>query len=322
MSPLVNVYRGDYLESLHHIDFVLLGTKGVLASSGNLDERLFPRSTLKLHQAYDFVASGAYHNSQSQPQHLSLACASHNASLEQIQSLEKWLADNSLTEEDLVCGPNLPLLEPDVMAWAKTGHPLRRLHNNCSGKHTAMLLNARHLGFPLTDYHLPEHPIQKRFLDIMQKIFRIDLSNNGHALDGCGLVNYRMSLQELANAFLQLACRQDATVDVLLKAICDNPRYFAGEGRLVSDLLLATGGRILAKDGAEGMMAAVVRDRQIALAIKVKDGAFRASQTALMGLFMEFELLKQEELLLLKKWQQPTIQNSLKQTAGHLNYSK
>jgi L-asparaginase II len=50
----------------------------------------------------------------------------------------------------------------------------------------------------------------------------------------------------------------------------------SGPGRIVTDLMTLTRGRIVAKSGAEGLLCLAVPERGLGIAIRVRDGSFRA----------------------------------------------
>src|SRR4030095_9213328 len=68
-----------------------------------------------------------------------------------------------------------------------------------------------------------------------------------------------------------------------VEAVRPHPFMLAGTGQLDTLLVEATGGRILAKVGAESAYAAVDLSTRTRLALKVLDGAPRARAAALMA---------------------------------------
>jgi L-asparaginase II len=53
---------------------------------------------------------------------------------------------------------------------------------------------------------------------------------------------------------------------------------------LATELILATGGEVLAKNGAEGVFAAALPGSGLGIALKVADGASRAADVAISAL--------------------------------------
>ena len=76
---LVDVWRGDLLESTHWGHAVVCDDTGqIVASWGDPDAVIYPRSSSKMIQALPLITSGAAARFGLGPEHLALACASHN----------------------------------------------------------------------------------------------------------------------------------------------------------------------------------------------------------------------------------------------------
>ena len=75
---LAEAVRGNWVENRHRGAFVIVGADGqVIASAGDIDRPVFPRSAIKSMQAlaiFDRHAAERFHHS---PEELALACASH-----------------------------------------------------------------------------------------------------------------------------------------------------------------------------------------------------------------------------------------------------
>src|SRR6266511_2634842 len=107
-----------------------------------------------------------------------------------------------------------------------------------------------------------------------------------HAYMLAGSVVRGMPLRGLATAYARLGARAAAGEEgpsALREAVRRHPFMVAGSGQLDTVLLEATGGRVLAKVGAEAAYAAVDLDSGIGLALKVVDGAPRARGAALLA---------------------------------------
>ncbi len=65
----------------------------------------------------------------------------------------------------------------------------------------------------------------------------------------------------------------------------------AGDGRACSDIIPALDGRAYIKFGAEGVFFAPIIERGLGLALKVRDGATRAADTAIASLLAHLGLL-------------------------------
>ena len=76
---LVEVYRGDLVESIHFGHVVISNNIGkVLAYWGNPAALIYPRSSCKIIQALPLVEMGLEGSFSLTEEHLALACASHS----------------------------------------------------------------------------------------------------------------------------------------------------------------------------------------------------------------------------------------------------
>jgi L-asparaginase II len=176
------------------------------------------------------------------------------------------------------------------------GATLTRLHSNCSGKHAAMLALAAHRGWPKAGYELPEHPVQRACHAEVAAWSGADPLP--WATDGCGVPTFILPLARMAQAYARLAVVAEGgavpgggpsddsqrAAARLVAAVAADPFLIAGTGRLDTDLIVATNGRIVAKVGADGVYCVALRDAGLGVALKVEDGAVRALAPALLAL--------------------------------------
>ena len=99
-------------------------------------------------------------------------------------------------------------------------------------------------------------------------------------IDGCGVPVFGMPLYNMALAFASLAnpqfsAERNEAVGKIVEAMTTYPQVVAGTGRFCTDLMAATQGRIVAKDGNEGIFCLGIVDKGWGLAIKVADGSMR-----------------------------------------------
>jgi L-asparaginase II len=106
MNPvLVEVMRGDTIESTHRGAVAVLDADGaVLASLGDIERPIFPRSAVKVLQALPLVASGAADRLGLTDPELAIACASHNGEEIHAQTAAAMLAKAGLDPAALECG--------------------------------------------------------------------------------------------------------------------------------------------------------------------------------------------------------------------------
>lgn len=309
-APLiVEVQRAGLIESVHLVAAAVVGADdALLPEAGSLSPELpvFWRSAAKPFQALAVVESGAAEGFGLTQTELALCCASHSGAPEHVAAAASLLRKVGARPDQLHCAAMAPFGEREASLLRRGGQPPTRLHHNCSGKHAGMLGVCRAMRWPLDGYQRLEHPLQRHILGVMSRVTDVPVAGIGTAVDGCGAVVFRTPLSGLARAFARFArgalpWPHGGAGLVLRDAIRAAPRMLAGEGRLCSAIIEVTGGRVLAKIGAEGIYglgAAAAADGGPGggLGIKVLDGGMRAVGPALCHLGRALGWLSDEEM--------------------------
>ncbi len=289
--PMVELIRGDLRESLHLGHAVICGPGGeIVAAWGDPQAVIYPRSSCKMIQALPLVESGRADDLSER--HIALACASHNGAAIHTELAGRWIADLGLTEADLRCGPQEPDDRAERDRLITAGEAPCQLHNNCSGKHAGFLhLNKAMAGGP--EYTEPDHPLQRIVRTSFEEV-TVEASP-GYGIDGCSAPNFATSVAGLARAMAAFAApaadRRGRAMERLATAMVTHPELVAGEGQACTELMRAMEGRVAVKTGAEGVYVAILRGRGIGLALKIADGATRASEAALTALLVHLGVL-------------------------------
>lgn len=242
---------------------------GDAGATGAVDEPVLLRSCAKPLQAVGMLRQGL----ELDGPHLAVACASHDGTDPHLRLVREILADVGLDEQALDNVAGLAM-EPRAAAAQRLADGPDRLHQNCSGKHAAMLATCVVNGWPTDGYRDRDHPLQKAILATVE-----ELTGEGTAhvaVDGCGAPISAASLTGLARAYASLATAKaertpEGRVAAAMRA---HPDIVGGEERDVTKLMRAIPG-LLAKDGAEGVYAAALSDGR-AVALKITDGSMRA----------------------------------------------
>ena len=290
--------RGAEIESRHRVHAAVVGVDDGLLAVAN-DARLVSswRSCAKPFQAMAFVESGLFDNLGWGEEELALACASHGGEPEHVELASSMLEAVGLEEGDLVCGPHDPLTRRGQRALQQDGESPTRLHNNCSGKHAAMLAYSHDSGWPTLGYESCCHPVQQHALDRVAQWSGVPVQKVVQAVDGCGVVAFGLPLQAMARAFAALgaaARRGEEVPERIVDAMVSHPFLVGGTDRFDTVLMEETNGRLLAKVGAEGVHTVAILDDGIAVAVKVEDGAARAQYPAVLRLLQILGALPEE----------------------------
>ena len=174
-SVVIEVTRGPVVESRHEgIAAIVQPDGAVVASWGDVDSLILPRSANKPIQAMAFVESGAVERFGLGDEHIALACASHSGEKRHVETVQAWLAKVGLSEADLECGTHAPRLQGTIEELAREGRRPTAAFNNCSGKHSGFLTTAVQYGEPTKGYIRYDHPVQRRLREIMTDLCGTD----------------------------------------------------------------------------------------------------------------------------------------------------
>lgn len=182
----------------------------------------------------------------------SISVSSHNGTTEHLEVAQSLLPED---EWGLV---QTPLDVPLVQFGRQVRRP-RRWYHCCSGEHAAILKGCRLKGWPRVGYTVPHHPFFGAYVDVLRQTLGPDWKPLRVARDGCGLPTLSNTVGELAVTFADLARRRHE--DWIWEAMIRNPDLVGGFNRLDSTILKTCGGRVLAKEGADGLLGlSIVHD--------------------------------------------------------------
>lgn len=282
----IAVTRGGVIESRHLVHGVVVAPDGrVVASVRDADIVTMWRSCAKPFQVMPLLEGGGFDGLPWGERELALACASHGGEPEHVDLAKAMLEALGLEEGDLACGPHEPLSARGMRIVHETKERVTRLHNNCSGKHAAMLAAARMHGVPTQGYERPAHAVQQACARAVSIWTGVPVDEFVMGTDGCGVPVFGLSLTRMALSFARLvdAVRRGHEVPSrIMAAIQAHPMLLGGTDRFDTVLLEETGGRIFAKVGAEGVHTVALLDHGLGLAVKVEDGATRAQYPAVL----------------------------------------
>ena len=293
--PMVELWRGGLLESLHHGHAVICDAKGQIVESwGNPAEIIFPRSSCKMVQALPLMESGAFDAAGLTKAHAALACASHQGSGLHTTLARTWLEGLGLSETDLRCGAQEPGDKVERNRLIRADESPCQYHNNCSGKHSAMLTMSRHLKAG-PEYTEIDHPLQVQIKQAFEEV--TEEVSPAWGIDGCSAPNFATSLHGLARAMGRFAGAtgtgdaRDRAMHRLTRAMATYPELVAGDTTCDTELMRAMDGRVTIKGGAEAVHVAIIPALQMGVALKIVDGGTRASDAMIAALLVRLGVL-------------------------------
>lgn len=336
MEPIkVNVHRGDLIESVHLVDAVVVDADGrVLVAAGEPERITYWRSAAKPFQALSFVEAGGLKTFDLTGAEVAVMCASHSGEPEHTQRVQRVLKEIGLTEEALQCGAHAPLHQESAVALYKRGGEPTPIHNNCSGKHSGMLAHSVLIGADLNTYFHLDHPVQKSIVEVVARYTGVSKDELIYGVDGCGVPVFGLSLQGMATAYARLAANaskgasdkeEGQAAATVVQAMQDHPHLVAGTGRICTRLMAALAPWVVAKGGAEGVYCVGMIPWGIGVALKVRDGAERATGPAIARMLQAITdqppgvSNSDEARQVLKDLAEPAIHNHAGTLVGKMN---
>jgi len=325
-AELVRVLRGKYAESIHSGHIVVLDTSGRIAASlGDSNFLTYIRSCAKPFQAIPVVESGAADKFGFSEKEIACFCGSLNGQDYQIDVLRHIMELIDVSDEHFHCGIHRPSHRASAFALFKSGAKPDVLHNNCAGKHLAMLTLCRYFDWPLDTYTEITNPVQQLMLNTVSEMCDIPPNEVKIGIDGCGVPVFAVPLYKLAKGYLKLASAKinnensrDVSIARIVNAALKHPEMIAGDERICTEIMRAAPGKIFAKTGAEGSYAMAFPEIGLSAAFKISDGALRAISPVVVEIAKQLEIFGQSVPESLQIFFEPKILNHRNEEVGEI----
>ena len=319
------VYRGALIESKHKAVCVVknISDKDVLSTNNN-NLPVYPRSAIKIFQALPFISSNAHILFNLTKKNIAISCSSHAGEPEHIYVLKEWLEKIGISLKQLKCGIHNPLDEQSSNNIFLSGKNPTQLHNNCAGKHLAMISGCLANKMEIDNYIDFNHPYQKLIRQSLERFMQLEIQNKYIGTDGCGVPQYAFPLTNIASSMINLIKEKEKrtkysnTINIILSAIIKFPILIGGHNRFDSEVIKITKGRLFCKGGAEGVLIFADFTKKIGGVIKILDGNNRAIPSIAMQIFLKLKLLSENEINKLKNWTTQSLFNHSKKNVGKI----
>ncbi len=306
---IIETTRGPLVENIIRGNIAVVGRDGKpIAYLGDPDYLTYMRSAAKPLQTSAALECGAIDHFGISEAELAVMCGSHMGDDYHVETLQAILDKLSLDETALTLGADLSFSEALRLKRIAEGVQPRKIYNNCSGKHACMLAICQYMGWDITDYQRPTHPVQVLIRQTVAGYAGIAPEDIIIGVDGCGVPVFALPLSRMAFAYHQLAnptaldgVREQAARRII-SAIAAYPQMIAAFGCFCTDLITATKGRIIGKLGADGVYCAAVHNEDIAIAVKIEDGNGAMLAPTVISVLMQMDLLSKVEQQQLNKF--------------------
>ena len=278
-AVLAEYVRDGVVESEHRGFLAALNADGsIFKSLGDIETKIFPRSTVKCAQASAMVRSGL----DLEPRLLALAQSSHSGDEMHLNGAREILASVGLSESALQCALDRPLGDAERRAWGEK--PPTQIAMNCSGKHAAMLATCVKNGWPIETYLEQSHPLQLAIKAELEELAGETISLT--STDGCGAPLFLLSLIGLARAVRAITISIDPVHQSVMSAARAFPEMVGGVARHNTEMMQQVPGLFM-KDGAEAVNVCSLADGRT-FVFKVSDGSLRAFRTIVHACLKDF----------------------------------
>ncbi|MFO7814697.1 MAG: asparaginase [Halanaerobiales bacterium] len=321
---IADVYRSELIESRHSGDLAVVSPESKLKYfTGDPGSITYIRSAAKPFQILPVINSGAADFFQFTKQEIAVMSSSHNGEEKHIQTVRNILNKINVSEEKLDCGVHDPIYKKAAHKLYLDGKKASEIHNNCSGKHAALLALCKFKEWDLDNYISPDHPVQKLMLKTISEITATKREDIFLGEDGCGVVVFGLPVKQMAYGYARLANSEflpleyRAAAERITKSIKNHPDMIAGTKRFNSDLIEVLGEKLTGKMGAEGVFCFALFNGP-GICVKIEDGNSRAIPPVVIDVLKKLEYIDEEELEKLKKHEKPVVKNHHKHEVGYI----
>lgn len=287
--------RGPIVESRHCGHVAAVDGEGrLIAALGDPRTVTYLRSSAKPFQAIPLLTSGAADRFGLTERELAVACGSHSGEDLHVETVAALLERIGLDEGFLKCGTHDPFDRATTERLRLRGESPGVLRNNCSGKHTGMLLLSLHLGAPPESYDDPAGPVQQAILRTISQFSGLPAGEIVIGTDGCGVPVFGVPVQTMALMYARLVAPpadfDEATRRACVRlslAMTRHPELVGGTvERFDTEVMRAGRGVVVSKIGAEGVYTAGVLPSEswpegLGLAFKIEDGEDRRARSTI-----------------------------------------
>jgi L-asparaginase II len=244
-EPLVEYRRNEVAENtIHGAVAWVSGRRLVHSFGGNV--RCYGRSMMKPLALKVFAPEFAETLAWEQK---AMVVSSHNGDPEHVRVVKSILSEAEIGL--MQCPFALPLIQ-----FGRQVRRPRRWYHTCSGEHAGIVRGAKLKGWSRIGYVWPHHPFTQEYIRIVRSYLGDDWKVEHIAKDGCGLPTLSMTVNELATLYASLVTEREN--DWVWEAVVRHPDLVGGFNRLDSTIIKACDGKVIAKEGADGLLGLAI----------------------------------------------------------------
>lgn len=274
-TKLIRYIRNGLEEQSHQGIIMHLNKSGIIKKIGEDNKyKFYQRSCMKPLQLASVIDLGIDEKLNLTIEELAVCTASHTGDIIHQELVKSVLNKIDCTEKDLLCPAHLPLSTEERKRLILSKKTETKLHNNCSGKHAAMLAICKEKGFSIKDYKDMTHPLTELIINRVCELCEADKKDIIISKDGCGLPVIATTLEQLGKGYLNLFL--DSKYKHIKNAFIQCPYIIGGKNRLDSDIIIASQGKLIVKVGAGGLCVIVNPIKEECIVVKIEDANMEA----------------------------------------------
>jgi len=253
-QPIYHLLRGGIPEVLISGEIWVVDGSKTIFQTAEVNSRYPARSLLK---PFQYLATGHIEQKTSLDWHVA-ALGSISANSEQVEQLKRWTSSNPVA--DLVSRLHLPVAHA------------------CFPKHLAIAQTCQNRGWPIEGYLTQSHPFHQSVLKTLSRMLGEPEESFEFVVDGCKLPSPVLRMDQIARLFQVLA--QGGTepeLQIIRDMMIARPDWIGGPERVDTGLMKKNPNRLIAKEGADGLLAIgllpnAIYPQGLGLVVKVASG--------------------------------------------------
>ncbi|MCD7878752.1 MAG: asparaginase [Candidatus Gastranaerophilales bacterium] len=288
-TKLLEYQRNGLIEQVHFGILIHMNKNGIIKKIGNDNNYLFyQRSCMKPIQASLLIDFELDKKFEFTLEEIAVCCASHTGDLIHQNIIKSILKKINASTDDLLLNPHTPLSVDEQKRLIINNLPAEKIHNNCSGKHSAMLAICKHNNFDISNYNDINHPLSEIVINKVCSLCETKKSEIVISKDGCGLPVAAVTLEQLGKGFLNLFL--DPKYKKIKDAFLNYPYLIGGKQRLDSEIINISN-NLVAKVGACGLCVVVNLDKKECIVVKIADSNMEARTNVVTQALLQIKWL-------------------------------
>ena len=179
----------------------------------------------------------------------------------QVEKLKQWYAPPAMQKlvQQLQVPPIFPMDEKLRVSLKAEGQTPQALFHTCFSKHMAILEGCEAHGWELQSYRSQKHPFHRKLLETLSELLDEEMGDVDSVTDGCGLPSPVLAMSQLARLYQRLANAGKGTpLAPIRDLMVSKPEWIGGPGRADTRLMTENPGKLVAKEGADGLIALAI----------------------------------------------------------------